>query len=117
MRDDDGPRDDAPGPDGTDGRPAPRDPGARPSDDALAALPDSPVRRAPRFRAFVATGAGVGLVAALVVVLAGPAERANGPSAGVVLLFVAAAFALVGALGGALVAVLLDRRSRRASAG
>lgn len=69
------------------------------------------VRRAPRYRAFVLAGALVGLLVAAVVVLVGPAggELGRGP----VLVFVGLTLALVGGLGGALVAALLDRATRR----
>lgn len=69
------------------------------------------MRRAPRYRAFVVTGALLGLVVAAVVVLVGPAggELGRGP----VLVFVGLTLALVGGLGGALVAALADRATRR----
>ena len=89
------------------------DGGARPSDDELAALPTSPVRRAPRFRAFVSAGVIVGFLVAVVVVLLGPETEADGAGPIAILAFVAIAFCLVGALGGAVTAVLLDRRARR----
>ena len=78
------------------------------------------LRRAPRYRAFVAAGIVVGALAAVLVVTfvpdaGGPGGTADpaGVGRGVVLFFVTLATCLLGALLGALVAVLLDRRSRR----
>ena len=68
------------------------------------------LRRAPRYRAFVVAGAVLGLVVAVVLVLLGVGRTAAGT--GVVLGFVAAVLALTGASLGAVVAVLVDRRSR-----
>jgi hypothetical protein len=73
------------------------------------------VRHAPRYRAFVLTGVVLGAVLAFVVVnLVGTdAAEASDLGSGPVFVFVALTFGVVGALLGALVALLLDRRSRR----
>ena len=73
------------------------------------------VRRAPRYRRFVQVGVLLGVVIGVLVV---PllADAGGGPEEGstrVVLLFVVVGLALVGALLGAVIAVVLDRASRR----
>ncbi|WP_246169506.1 hypothetical protein [Actinotalea subterranea] len=68
------------------------------------------VRRAPRYRAFVLAGALVGLLVAVVAVLVLPGD--NGLGRGPVVVFVGLVGVLVGALGGAVVAVVQDRASR-----
>lgn len=64
------------------------------------------VRRAPRYRAFVLLGAVLLAVPALVAVLAGGAGSQALPAA----VFTVGIAALLGALLGGVVAVLLDRR-------
>lgn len=68
------------------------------------------VRRAPRFRAFLWTGALVGLVLGLVVGLIVFPSRDRGWTLAIFVTELAAAGVLIGAV----VAVLLDRRSLRA---
>lgn len=65
-------------------------------------------RRAPRYGSFVATGAIVGVVLGLVLSLARPASGDFSQNS--VIGYVAATLGLLGALLGAGVAVLLDRR-------
>ncbi len=67
-------------------------------------------RRAPRYGSFVVTGAVVGIVLAVVVSLSQPATGQFSQNS--VVGYVAAIFGLVGALAGAALAVLLDRRAR-----
>lgn len=75
------------------------------------------VRRAPRYRAFALAGAGlaaaIGVVSALVV--AGVTGRDG--DLGYVLVFTVVGAVLVGAIAGAVVAVLVDRRSLRPADG
>lgn len=78
------------------------------------------VRRAPRYRAFVLSGVVVGVLVAFVLVLTLGGGRDDAPDSGLpdlgtapVLIFTALTFAVVGALLGGLIALLLDRRSRR----
>ena len=100
-----------------------RVPGDVPSEAELAGLTGAaPVRRAPRYRAFVVTGIVVGLVLAIpaVLLLAGaggaePQQGAVAPATNLVLLFTALGLTFLGALLGAVVAVLADRRSQRQS--
>lgn len=111
--------------DPTAGQPTPRPASdQRPVPDAaeLAQIAEpTTVRRAPRYRAFVLTGVIVGAVLAFVLVLVfGGDDRPGGSATGAldvgsgpVLIFTALTLCLVGALLGALVALLLDRRSRR----
>jgi hypothetical protein len=68
------------------------------------------LRRAPRYRAFVAAGAVLGALAGVVVVLV-RGDRNSLFSLGTVTGYVGAIGLLVGALAGAAVAVLLDRRA------
>lgn len=70
------------------------------------------VRRAPRYRRFVQVGVLLGVLVAIVLVLVLPAQEGSVGRATVVV-FVAGAGALVGALLGAVVALLVDRRSQR----
>ena len=65
-------------------------------------------RRAPRYGSFVATGAIVGIVLGLVLSLARPTSGQFSQNS--VIGYVAATLGLLGALLGAGVAVLLDRR-------
>lgn len=70
------------------------------------------VRRAPRYRAFVLVGALAGVIVGVVLGLAlrgGP----NSPWSGPVALFLSLGLGVVGVLLGGLVAVLLDRPTRR----
>lgn len=77
------------------------------------------VRRAPRYRAFVLVGTllALGLAVVLVLVVQRDAGGGAAPATGTVLLFVGLTAAVVGALAGGLVAVLVDRRGRRSAAG
>lgn len=67
------------------------------------------VRRAPRFRAFLTTGALLGALVGLVLVVAAP-----GGADLVTLLTLTGALGLVGLLAGAVVGVVVDARSRPA---
>lgn len=69
------------------------------------------VRRAPRYRSFVLAGAMVGVLLAIVLVLVVPGDQPLGR--GPVLVFVGLTGVLVTALLGAVVAVLVDRSTRR----
>lgn len=69
------------------------------------------VRRAPRYRSFVLAGALVGVLLAVVLVLVVPGDQALGR--GPVLVFVGLTAVAVTALLGAVVAVLVDRSTRR----
>lgn len=81
-----------------------------PTDDELARAPRGRVRRAPHYVPFMVTGALLGLAAAVVLMLAlPPAERFD---TGAALGYVALVLGLAGALGGAVVAVVLDRPGR-----
>ncbi|HET9658678.1 MAG TPA: hypothetical protein VFP72_25240 [Kineosporiaceae bacterium] len=68
------------------------------------------LRRAPRYRAFVLTGALVGLLAALVISYGGLFPLAAGASSDTVFTYFGLAFALVGGLLGAGAAILAERR-------
>lgn len=83
------------------------EPAAVPPSARQPVLRPRPPRR-PKFRAFLLTGAVVGLLVALVVDQAGP----NVPNYGTgsVIGFIGLLFAGVGALLGGILAVLLDRR-------
>ena len=70
------------------------------------------LRRAPRYRRFVLAGIVVGAVAGLAVVIGLGSDRAD-VSRATVLPFVVVGLVLLGAVLGALVAVLADRSSRR----
>lgn len=92
--------DGTPGPDGT------------PSPEHLREVAEpAVVRRAPRYRAFVQAGAVVGVLVAIVLVLAVPGDQPLGR--GPVLVFLGLTAVLVAALLGAVVAVLVDRSTRR----
>lgn len=67
------------------------------------------VRRAPRYKAFVLTGLVLGALVGMVTVLLGPAPRAV--STELLLLFLGGAGGLLGVGVGAVVALVLDRRS------
>jgi hypothetical protein len=71
--------------------------------------PSHPPRRAPKFRAFLLTGAVIGFVIGLLLSLSG----APVPNYGAVQVvgFLGLGCAAVGALLGGIIAVLLDRRS------
>jgi hypothetical protein len=69
------------------------------------------LRRAPRYRAFLLTGAGIGAVLGIVLTTVVP-DRGGQFSTGTVLGYLAAVLALVGALVGGAVAVVLERRDR-----
>lgn len=81
-----------------------------PSDATLARAPRGRSRRAPRYAPFVTTGALVGLVAAVVLVLALPPVDQLGTWSAFG--YLALLLGLVGGLVGAAVAVVLDRRGR-----
>lgn len=100
----------------------PSEPGTPPSG---APLPDAEelaristpatVRHAPRYRAFVLSGVVLGVILAFVLVSLVGTDPGGAESlgSGPVFVFVALILGLVGALLGALVALVLDRRSRR----
>jgi hypothetical protein len=67
-------------------------------------------RRAPRYGSFVVTGALAGIVLGVVLSLSQPATGQFSQNS--VIGYVAAILGLVGALAGAALAVLLDRRGR-----
>lgn len=94
----------------TDAEPADAQPAPGPEELARRAEPAT-VRRAPRYRAFVLAGLVVGLLVAVVLVLArvDPDRAGAGPAAAIAAL----GLATCGALAGAVAAVLADRRSRR----
>ena len=69
------------------------------------------VRRAPKFAPFMGLGALIGFIAALIVAYTGPADPTLTRES--VLGFFTVVFAIPGLLIGALVALLLDRRSVR----
>ena len=92
--------------------PAPAPVAALPSPEELSDVAEpAVVRRAPRYRAFVLAGALVGVLLAVVLVLVVPGDQALGR--GPVLVFVALTAVAVTALLGAVVAVLVDRSTRR----
>jgi uncharacterized membrane protein YsdA (DUF1294 family) len=66
------------------------------------------LRHAPRYRAFVFAGIAVGLIAALLLITVLPV--ADGASPRTVFLYLAMPLALFGGLGGAWVALLVERR-------
>ena len=95
-------------------QPAQTGPDDAPTADELAAVAEPvPVRRAPRYRSFVGTGAFVGMLTGTALVLLDPpAVAPTDPTAagtGVVLLFVCLGLGIVGALLGAALAVFADR--------
>ncbi|HEX3002851.1 MAG TPA: hypothetical protein VHO27_01460 [Angustibacter sp.] len=65
-----------------------------------------PVRRHPRYSAFLLTGGVVGVVVAVVAGLAGSAGQSRGALIG----YLAVLLGLLGALLGGVVALVLDRR-------
>ncbi len=69
------------------------------------------VRRAPRYGVFLATGALIGLVTALVSGLTGPGDP--GVGRGKLVGYLAIGFVLLGALLGGLVAVSIEHWGRR----
>jgi hypothetical protein len=69
-----------------------------------------PVRRAPRYGAFLVTGAVVGVVIAVVSGLSGPSDPSVGR--GALVGYLAMALGLLGGLVGGAVAVVLDRVRR-----
>ena len=69
------------------------------------------VRRAPRYGVFLATGALIGLVTALVSGLTGPGDPGVGRAK--LVGYLAIAFVLLGATLGGLVAVSIERWGRR----
>ncbi len=93
--------------------PAPADPApAGPGDAAVVPVGEvAQVRRAPRYRAFALAGAVTGVLVAVVATLVVAAATGRDADLGYAALFSATGAALLGALGGAVVAVLLDRRS------
>ena len=70
-------------------------------------------RRAPRFRAFLLTGAVAGVVLGLLVALIAPGGEDSAFAGRTVAGFLAMAMGLLGALAGGVVAVVVDRRSTR----
>lgn len=70
------------------------------------------VRRVPRYRAWVLTGALTGLVVGLLLVLLWPSSGGTGLGVAPVAVFVALVGVVVAALLGALVAVLVERARR-----
>lgn len=81
-----------------------------PTDDELEHAPRGRARRAPRYGAFVSTGALLGLVAAVVLTLVLPSVEQLDTRAA--LGYLGLVLGLVGGLVGAAVAVVLDRRAR-----
>lgn len=79
--------------------------------DAETARQQVTLRRAPRYRAFIGTGAVVGAV--LAVVLTGLFPGSGRFSTGAVMGYLGVSLALLGALFGGLVAVLADRQHPR----
>jgi hypothetical protein len=75
---------------------------------AVPAITQVTLRHAPRYRAFVFTGIAIGVIAALVLVTVIPV--AGGASARTVFTYLALPLALFGGLGGAAVALLVERR-------
>ena len=75
---------------------------------AVPAMTQVTLRHAPRYRAFVFTGVAIGVIAALVLVTVLPV--AGGASARTVFTYLALPLALLGGLGGAGVALLVERR-------
>jgi len=67
------------------------------------------VRRTPNFRAFLATGGLLGLLAGVLLGVSGPVDARYDASAA--LGFLGLAFGALGVLAGGIVAVMLDRRS------
>jgi hypothetical protein len=67
-----------------------------------------PVRRAPRYSAFLLTGGVIGVVAAVIVGLAGSGDP--GSSRGPLIGYLAVLLGLLGGLAGGVVALVLDRR-------
>lgn len=92
-------------------RPA-AEPEAEPTAEELAHARPAVVRRAPRYRAFVLAGLVVAVVAATVLVLVRPASQGAALSTGGMWLLLVVSLGGILALLGALVAVVLDRRSR-----
>lgn len=85
---------------------------AEPTAEELAHARPAVVRRAPRYRAFVLAGLVVAVVAATVLVLVRPASQGAALSTGGMWLLLVVSLGGILALLGALVAVVLDRRSR-----
>jgi hypothetical protein len=75
---------------------------------AVPAMTQVTLRHAPRYRAFVFTGIAIGVIAALMLVTVIPV--AGGASARTVFIYLALPLALFGGLGGAGVALLVERR-------
>jgi len=71
------------------------------------------VRRAPRYGVFLATGALVGLVVALITGSVGPVDPQTGRAK--LIGYLAMGLMLLGGLAGGVVAVALERFSRRSS--
>ncbi|MHA7217714.1 hypothetical protein ACX80L_02365 [Arthrobacter sp. MDT1-48-3] len=100
-----------------DGQPAPADREGTQEPVTAVPAPDAPavrevtVRRAPKFIPFMAIGAILGFLAALVVAYTGPADPTLTRES--VLGFFTVAFALPGLLLAALVVLVVDRRSVR----
>lgn len=85
---------------------------AEPTAEELAHARPAVARRAPRYRAFVLAGLVVAVVAATVLVLVRPASQGAALSTGGMWLLLVVSLGGILALLGALVAVVLDRRSR-----
>jgi hypothetical protein len=73
------------------------------------------MRRAPRYGSFVVTGAVIGVVLGLVLSLSRPSTGQFSQNS--VIGYVAAILGLTGALAGAAVAVMFERRGDRSRAG
>jgi hypothetical protein len=70
--------------------------------------PRIPVRRAPRYSAFLLTGAALGVLVALVAAMSGPAGQ--DVSRGALLGYLVVLLGLLGGLAGGVVALVVDRR-------
>jgi len=84
---------------------------AQPSRPGEGAMTQVRLRRAPRYRAFVLTGTALGLIAAGVLVTVLPVHP--GASSWTVFLYLALGLGVIGALLGAVSAVLVERRPSR----
>ena len=89
----------------------PTDP--QPTDPAEGPVRRLRVRRAPRYEVFLGTGALIGLVLALVLGSTGPVDPQTGRAK--LIGYLAMALILLGGLAGGLVAVVIERFSRRSS--
>ena len=97
-------------PAGTNADPVPADRSDQTAEQGSAEPRYGRPRRAPRYGSFVASGALLGIVLGVIVSLSQPATGQFSQNS--VVGYVAAIFGLIGALAGAALAVLLDRRAR-----